>query len=82
MSQFNNIVRVEATLRVLPDVMKANYAFWLPVLATNFHFVPVAFQLLNVNVWGVVWTVYLSWKSSQTQSSPELEPRAVSSNCI
>lgn len=52
------------------DLMKAQWAFWLPVQALNFQFVPVRHQLNVVLVVSIVWTALLSfWYPPQPKSS-------------
>ena len=41
--------------------LKTNWMFWPPLMFLNFTFVPIQFQVLFVNVFGVAWNGYLSF---------------------
>jgi hypothetical protein len=58
--------------QVLPDILVANWALWIPVQCINFRFTPTKFQVLVSNCVALVWNAYLSF-STRSQTSKELE---------
>lgn len=58
--------------KVLPDILVANWALWIPVQFINFRFTPTKFQVLASNCVALVWNAYLSF-STRSQTSTELE---------
>ena len=44
----------------LPELMSANLAFWIPVQAVQFSFIPVEDQAVYVAVMGVIWNGILA----------------------
>jgi len=50
----------------LPGIIAASWTYWTPVIALNFRFVPVKYQVLYTNMAALVWTVYLSHATTST----------------
>lgn len=46
-----------------PDVVISNWTLWVPAMFVNFRFIPVQWQVLYSNCIGLLWNVYLSWKT-------------------
>jgi hypothetical protein len=42
---------------------------WVPTMIVTFRYVPVKFQVLVVNVVGVVWQTYLAYAAINADSS-------------
>ena len=57
-------------LDVVPSVMEANWALWIPAQLVNFSIVPLNYQVLFGNVVALVWNVYLSWFNASTSPTP------------
>mmetsp|Transcript_20075 Transcript_20075/g.28267 ORF Transcript_20075/g.28267 Transcript_20075/m.28267 type:complete len:183 (-) Transcript_20075:764-1312(-) len=53
------------TKRAFPTVITANLKFWPIVDLLNFSFVPTQYRVLFANLAGLIWTVYLVWKTRQ-----------------
>jgi len=52
-------------IKDVPDVVVTNWILWIPAMFVNFRFVPVQWQVLYSNCVGLVWNVYLSWKTQE-----------------
>ena len=63
---FGNIKTV--LKRDVPDVLVTNWVLWIPAMFVNFRFVPVQWQVLYSNCVGLVWSVFLSWKTQEEGS--------------
>ena len=46
-------------------------AMWVPTMIVTFKYVPVKFQVLVVNVVGVVWNTFLAYASINAVSETE-----------
>lgn len=46
--------------RILPRSLPASWAFWIPVQAVNFWAVPLRGRVVFVNLFALVWSVFLS----------------------
>lgn len=58
----------------LPTIIVTEWAMWVPTMIVTFRYVPVKFQVLVVNVVGVVWNTYLAYAANNAHSSsPESE---------
>jgi hypothetical protein len=55
----------ERLIECVPDIYVANLALWVPVMALNFRFVPVKFQVLCSNTVALVWNMFLSFTTSR-----------------
>ena len=53
--------------REFASTMWASWKLWLPVQAINLGMVPVAYQVLSVNMVSVIWNVYLSKKQNKVR---------------
>lgn len=49
--------------RDLPSIIVSNWTLWIPAMFVNFKFVPLQWQVLCSNCVGLVWNIYLSWKT-------------------
>ncbi|KAL7576501.1 hypothetical protein ACA910_018001 [Epithemia clementina (nom. ined.)] len=56
--------------RDLPGAWLAGVGFWPLVDVVSFSFVPVAYIPLFVNLWSLVWTIYLSMVSNRSSPPP------------
>lgn len=45
------------------DVVVSNWTLWVPAMFVNFRFVPMNWQVLYSNCIGLIWNIYLSWKT-------------------
>ena len=52
-------------IRNVPEVVRTNWALWIPAMLVNFRYVPGPWQVLFSNCVGFVWNVYLSWKTQE-----------------
>ena len=52
-------------IKDVPDVVKTNWALWVPAMLINFRYIPGPWQVLFSNCIGFVWNVYLSWKTQE-----------------
>lgn len=63
-------------LHDLPNKLKADFVgtlqngwkFWIPAASINFFFMPLQYQVLYMSTCGMLWTGYLSYRSSSTQA--------------
>jgi protein Mpv17 len=46
-------------------ILLTNYQFWPLVNYFNFNYIPLDYRMLAINICGVIWNTYLSWKSNQ-----------------
>uniref|UniRef100_A0A6U1IUE3 Peroxisomal membrane protein MPV17 n=1 Tax=Bigelowiella natans TaxID=227086 RepID=A0A6U1IUE3_BIGNA len=53
------------TRKIFPAVLTANLKFWPVVDLLSFSFVPNEYRVLFANLAGLIWTVYLVWKTRQ-----------------
>ena len=51
--------------RDLAKIVVTNWGLWVPAMYLNFRFVPVQWQVLYSNCVGLVWNIYLSWKTQE-----------------
>jgi hypothetical protein len=49
------------------NIMLFDWAVYIPVQILNFRFVPVKFQVLVINVIGVGWNCFVSWRAQGQQ---------------
>lgn len=54
-----------------PTIIVTEWAMWIPTMLVTFKYVPVKFQVLVVNVVGVVWNTYLAYASFNASSEPK-----------
>lgn len=63
--QGNDLVQLKEKLKnEYFDILRNNYKVWPLVQLVNFYFVPVQYQLLNVQAVGLVWNSYISYRTS------------------
>jgi protein Mpv17 len=55
-------------------LMKAQWAFWVPVQLLNFNYIPVRHQLNVVLLTSVVWTALLSFWYPPDKKNTKTEP--------
>jgi len=53
----------------LPFIIVTEWAMWVPTMIVTFRYVPVKFQVLVVNVVGVVWNTFLAHAANNAHSS-------------
>lgn len=44
-----------------PNLLLTSWSLWTPIMALNFRFVPVQYQVLCVNAFNLLWNMYLSY---------------------
>lgn len=49
------------------NIMLFDWAVYIPVQIVNFRFVPVKFQVLVINLIGVGWNCFISWRAQGQQ---------------
>ncbi len=49
----------------LATVVVTNWSLWIPAMYLNFRYIPVQWQVLYSNCVGLVWNIYLSWKTQE-----------------
>lgn len=52
----------------VPTIVVANWVLWIPAMAVNFRFVAIKYQVLYSNVVALLWNVYLSHSTSNSNS--------------
>lgn len=52
---------------------KISKFIWVPTMIAIFRYVPVKFQVLVINVVGVVWNTFLAYATNNAHSSSEKE---------
>lgn len=62
---------------VIPGVIQANWALWIPAQIVNFGIIPLKYQVLFGNVVALVWNVYLSWVNVHSRNEIEMSRRAL-----
>jgi protein Mpv17 len=78
---FTSVAALENRISTLPDqfrqkyvlTVEANWAFWIPVQLFNFAFVPLPFQVLVNNAFGLFWNAFLTLSSQPPISSVPVE---------
>lgn len=55
--------------REFTSTMVASWKLWLPVQTINLSMVPVAYQVLSINMVSVMWNVYLSSKQNAVKEA-------------
>lgn len=62
-----------------PTLLWTSWSWWTPIMALNFRYVPVQYQVLYVNAFNLVWNTYLSYMTSNS-SNRELD-KTTSGEC-
>lgn len=52
-----------------PSIIVAEWSMWIPTMIATFRYVPVKFQVLVINVVGVVWNTFLAYAANNAHSS-------------
>mmetsp|Transcript_16714 Transcript_16714/g.34332 ORF Transcript_16714/g.34332 Transcript_16714/m.34332 type:complete len:307 (-) Transcript_16714:215-1135(-) len=52
-----------------PSIIVAEWAMWVPTMIVTFRYAPVKFQVLVINVVGVVWQTFLAHAANKAHSS-------------
>jgi len=55
------------------SIIVAEWFIWVPTMIATFRYVPVKFQVLVINVVGVVWNTFLAYAANNAHSSSEKE---------
>jgi len=55
----------------VPGIIIAEWALWVPTMLVTFRFAPVKFQVLVINVVGVVWQTFLSFMAANAHGKEE-----------
>lgn len=55
--------------RDVPDVVVSNWTLWIPAMFVNFAYIPLQWQVLYSNCVGLVWNIYVSWKTQEESKS-------------
>merc|ERR1712176_1180440 len=53
-----------------PSIIVTEWAMWVPTMIFTFRYVPVKFQVVVVNVVGVVWNTFLAYAANNADSAP------------
>lgn len=56
---------VEKLHRDLRPIVWTSWQIWVPVQVANFQFVPLRHRILVINLVGLVWNTYVSWKAER-----------------
>jgi protein Mpv17 len=66
----------EQFMATYPPLLQTSWLWWTPIMAFNFRFVPVQYQVLWVNLFNLVWNTYLSYQTSRkVDGARTSEPR-------
>ena len=57
---------------IAPDLLVANWSYWIPAVSINFKFVPLKYQVLYANVLSLIWNMYLSFSTDQVSKKEEV----------
>jgi len=52
-----------------PSIIVTEWAMWVPTMIFTFRYVPVKFQVMVVNVVGVVWNTFLAYAANNAHST-------------
>mmetsp|Transcript_3661 Transcript_3661/g.6889 ORF Transcript_3661/g.6889 Transcript_3661/m.6889 type:complete len:327 (+) Transcript_3661:119-1099(+) len=52
-----------------PSIIVAEWIIWVPTMVVTFRYVPVKFQVLVINIIGVVWQTFLAYSAKNAHSS-------------
>jgi len=66
---YNNDNILKMIKSEFPTIIVTEWAMWVPTMIVTFRYVPVKFQVLVVNVVGVVWQTYLAYAAINADSS-------------
>ncbi len=55
-------------VKELPGIVVAEWSLWIPTMLLTFRYAPVKFQVLVINVVGVVWQTFLSFMAARAHS--------------
>ncbi|GAX23993.1 hypothetical protein FisN_26Lh056 [Fistulifera solaris] len=65
-SPFSNVSHYsEQFTTTYPHLLRTSWLWWTPIMAFNFRYIPVQYQVLWVNVFNLVWNTYLSYQTSR-----------------
>lgn len=53
-----------------PSIIVTEWAMWIPTMILTFRYVPVKFQVVVVNVVGVVWNTFLAYAANNAHATP------------
>jgi hypothetical protein len=56
---------------IMPHMLCANWAIWIPAQAINFSLVPLPYQVLFSNVVSLLWNAVVSYLEQQKKQQPE-----------
>jgi len=57
-----------------PSIIVTEWAMWIPTMIITFRYVPVKFQVMVVNLVGVVWNTFLAYAANNAHfTPPEIE---------
>ena len=56
-------------LKELPGIVVAEWSLWIPTMLMTFRYAPVKFQVLVINVVGVVWQTFLSFMAARAHTN-------------
>lgn len=58
-------------VKEVPGIIVAEWALWVPTMMVTFRYVPVKFQVLVINLVGVVWQTFLSFMAAHAHGTAE-----------
>jgi peroxisomal membrane protein 2 len=56
------------TLSDVPTIIVAEWVTWVPTMALTFRYVPVKFQVLVINVVGVLWQTFVAYMAANAHA--------------
>jgi len=56
-------------VKEVPGIIIAEWTLWVPTMLVTFRYAPVKFQVLVINVVGVVWQTFLSFMAARAHAS-------------
>lgn len=62
-------------IKEVPGIIVAEWALWVPTMLVTFRYAPVKFQVLVINVVGVVWQTFLSFMAANAHASSAEETK-------
>jgi Mpv17 / PMP22 family len=57
----------------VPSIIVAEWITWVPTMLVTFRYVPIKFQVLVINVVGVVWQTFLAYMASNAHAREAVE---------
>lgn len=68
-------------VKEVPGIIVAEWALWVPTMIVTFRYAPVKFQVLVINVVGVVWQTFLSFMAAHAHGADTHEAKEEDQGC-